>query len=321
MQTSGMTRKREQKYLDSIRAVVAAYKADVGTGEIAKQYQVNRATIVCWLKRSGDYKQHKTRYTPEEKSGIVSMYLSGSAIKTIASNFGIGVGSVTQVVHGLGHLRTQSQSQAVRAARDCVGFERFGKKGAVQSTKSGKWFACDSAYEFARMLQLDKDDDVIEWSRCTDRIPYLFGGIEFTYAPDLTVIRASVGVVVEEIKPNKFLRIGRNSVKFDAAIRFYKGLGITFSVVTEDVIGIKNIRILDGAPLSYTPDEARKEKRRKAALDHLRRMTPEERAIYNQKAKLRESNKRARDRDGYNRTVRMRRASTVVGTTVPLPLI
>lgn len=320
MRTLIMIRKREQKYIDSIDAVVAAYKADIGSGEIAKRHNVSRETIVSWLKRSGDYLKNKTRFTPEEKSGILSMYLSGDAIKTIASVFGIGVSSVTQVVHGAGHLRTKSQSQAVRASRECVGFERFGKKGAIQSTKSGKWFACDSAYEFVRMTQLDDDDDVIEWSRCTDRIPYIVDGVEFTYNPDLTVVRASSGVVVEEIKPNKLLSSGRNSIKFDAAINFYANSGITFSVVTEDVIGYKNIRMLDGIPLSHIPDDTQKEKRRKAALDHLHRMTPEKRAIYNQEAKLREAIKRAKDRDGYNKNAREKRAAKARILTESMPL-
>lgn len=248
---------------------------------------------------------------PEIEAGVKSMYLAGESNSRIASVHGIHVTTVSRIAERFGILRTQSEGQAIRSAREATGWDRIGKKGAVQSVKTGKWYPCDSAYEYARMIQLDEDDSVSEWARCGVRIPYSVNGVLLLYVPDIEIKMADGSVRVEEVKPKKYISRGKNPAKFDAARKYFSPLGVQFTVVTEDEIGWKRIRQLDGMPLNGVPDEERAQRRRDAALRHLHSMTPDERAIYNEKARLREAAKRSANRDEYNRRAREYRAARV----------
>lgn len=248
------------------------------------------------------------RSRPEIEAGIAAMYLAGEPVSLIASQIGVHPTTVSRVAKRIGVIRTRSEGQAVRAAREAVGWGRIGKKGAVQSTKTGVWHPCDSAYEYARMHQLDGDPMVSHWKRCDRRIPYEHDGLSLLYVPDLEVTMADGSVRVEEIKPAKFLGRGKNPAKFNAAAQFLSKIGVSFLVVTEETIGWKTIRSLDGLGLNGVPDEERAQRRRDAALKHLHAMSPEKRAAYNEAARVREAAKRAANRDEYNRKAREYRA-------------
>lgn len=235
---------------------------------------------------------------------VVNLYLAGEKLALIAVKHGINPTTVSRIAVAAGVGRTKSESQAVRATREAVGFERFGKKGAVQSKKNGKWFAADSSYEFVRMHQHDDDVEVIDWGRCEDRIQHRFGGACLFYVPDLRVVRSDGRIIIEEIKPSKMVLQAKNVAKFAAAIAFYGPIGIQFKVVTENEIGWSNIRSFDGVALYGVPDEERAAKRRAASLKVLHAMSPEKRAAYNLAAKERESKKRAQNRDAYNAQAR-----------------
>jgi len=237
------------------------------------------------------------------------MYLAGEPNSKIATATGIHVTTVSRVAKRLGIIRTKSEGQAVRAARDATGWDRIGKKGAVQSEKTGVWHPCDSAYEYARMIQLDADPSVREWRRCDRRIAYVFNGVSSLYVPDIEVITVGGLVRVEEVKPGKMVGKTKNVAKFAAARAALGPLGIEFFVVTEDVIGWKEIRKYDGMGLNGVPDEERAQRRRDAALRHLHKMTPGERVEYNRKARIREATKRASNRTAYNAKAREYRAA------------
>lgn len=235
---------------------------------------------------------------------VIYLYLSGEKIASIAKKHGINPTTVSRIAASAGVLRTKSEAQAMRASREAVGFDRFGKKGAVQSKKSGEWFAADSAYEFVRMHQHDENPNVAVWARCEDRIPYEFEGNRLFYVPDIRVVEASGRIVVEEIKPIKMLQVAKNVAKFAAAKAFYTPIGIAFEIITENEIGWSNLRKFDGVALHGVPDEERAEKRRKASLKVLHSMSPEKRAAYNLAAKEREAKKREANRDAYNEKAR-----------------
>lgn len=300
---------RKAVFYEKYDEIVSMYKADKDMKEIAASVGVTPITLVSWLKYAGVFDPGRRRLDSVRTNEIVRLYseeLQSSG--QIAASFGISASTVARILRARGITRSNSESQAIRVARETVGFSRFGKKGAFHSKKSGSWMPCDSAYEYARMLQLEHDDGVSSWRRCDDRILYVDAGIKRIYVPDLVVELAGGAVRVEEIKPMKLLSIGSNHLKFDAARDFYCKRGISFSVVTEADIGWDAIRRLDGVPLGEVPDAVRKEKRRQAALKHLRSMTPEQKAEYNRKAREREAAKRASDRDAYNRKARERRA-------------
>jgi len=246
---------------------------------------------------------------PEVEAGIVAMYVAGDSVKLIAQRYAVDVTTVSRLAKRFGVIRSKSEAQAVRAARDACGWDRVGKKGAFQSEKTGRWVPCDSAYEFARMAQLESNPDVVSWWRCSRRIDYKLGEASLVYVPDIEVFMVDGSVIVEEVKPAKMLRLPKNVAKFAAARIHFARLGILFDVVTEDQIGWKAIRHLDGMPLNGVPDEDRKQRRRDSALKHLHAMTPERRAAYNEQARIRESAKRAADREAYNRRMREYRAS------------
>jgi hypothetical protein len=249
-----------------------------------------------------------TKIDKEVKEIALRMYLNGESNLTIASKCGIHLTTVSNIARAAGVIRSKAEGQAVRSAREAVGFDRFGKKGAVQSVKSGKWYASDSAYEFVRMHQLDSDSTVREWSRCQDRIPYQFGDKTRFYVPDLRVVAADGAITIEEIKPNKLVATEKNIAKFAAAKAHYASLGVAFQVVTEDQIGWFEIRRYDGVALHGVPDEERMQKRRDASMKVLNNMSHEKRAAYNLAAKIREAAKRSIDRDAYNAKAREYRA-------------
>ncbi len=248
--------------------------------------------------------------TPAEVArGIVAEYVAGgSTNQQIADRFGVHVTTVSRLAKAFGVLRSKSEAQAVRASRDSVGWDRFGKKGAVQSVKTGEWHPCDSAYEYARMLQLDADPEVRAWFRSQHRVPYEFMGSRLLYVPDIDVEMVGGERFVEEVKPAKYLGQARNVAKFQAAKDYFSRVGISFRIITEAEIGWQAIRNLDGMPLNGVPEEERKQRRRDAALKHLRSLSPERRADYNLKAKIREAAKRAANREEYNRKAREYRA-------------
>lgn len=237
------------------------------------------------------------------------MYLAGKAASEIARVHGVHATTVSRIAEAGGVLRSKSEGQAVRSAREGTGWDRIGKKGAVQSEKTGKWHPCDSAYEYARMIQLDADVGVLEWRRCERRIAYEFRGTNALYVPDIEVVLIGGQVRVEEVKPGKMVGTPKNMAKFAAAVNALALDGIQFQVITEQEIGWKEIRKYDGMGLNGVPDEDRAQRRRESALRHLHKMTPSQRAEYNRKAQIREAAKRAANRTDYNRKIREYRAA------------
>jgi hypothetical protein len=75
-----------------------------------------------------------------------------------------------------------------------------GRKAFYVSTKSGIQFYADSILELARMIELDNDTSVIEWTKHHGiRIPYVFNGIDYNYVPDF-LIKNEKGSIIEEVK-------------------------------------------------------------------------------------------------------------------------
>ena len=263
--------------------------------------------------------------TPEQKSTALKLYKDGRGIKEIANTTGMHVATVTRIAKKAGIVRTVSEAQAVRAAREPIGRSDIGKKGAFHSEKNGTWFATDSHYEYARMNQLENDNDVISWRRCSDRIPYQYSGKSALYVPDIEVIRRDGSVSVEEIKPIKFVKDQKNQAKFEAAREFY-GNAKQFYVVTETEIGRKNIDCLADVGHSEIPLDERKRKRIESVNRYVAKKSPEERAAMNEAARLRELAKRRamneEEREAYNKAARDRRAAKKAQKlTKSLPLI
>ncbi len=82
------------------------------------------------------------------------------------------------------------------------GWKHF-KGGWLKTKKAGEVF-CSSSWETKRCKVLDKDADVISFTKNEARVPYEFEGRMHTYIPDFIVKRASGKVFVEEVKGRIF---------------------------------------------------------------------------------------------------------------------
>lgn len=300
-----MTRSR---YEECISDVERMYRDGWLIKQIAAAVGVTVETINSWIRKSGVYRPYRRTLSPEQRSYLLELYAEGCAIKEISARVGVNVVTVARVAKEAGIVRSRSEAQAVRAQREgAVGASSRGKKAAFQSVKAGGWVAADSAYEYARMIQLEEDPDVAAWCRCADKIPYTYGGVERLYVPDFCVVRSD-GAFIEEVKPLKFVGSAVNLAKFSAAEAHYSKVGVAFKVVTEKDIGRSNIERYDGVPISLTPDAERNRKRVEATQRCYAKKTPEQKAEILRRAKEREAAKRAANREEYNRYARERRA-------------
>ena len=76
-----------------------------------------------------------------------------------------------------------------------------GHRSWYYSTKNNETFYADSYLELLRMIQLDKDDDVISWTkRHGISIPYEYNDIMHNYIPDFLIEYKNGKTVIEELK-------------------------------------------------------------------------------------------------------------------------
>lgn len=172
--------------------------------------------------------------TEQERADAVALYESGVFITEIAAKFGRGTTTIFRWVEEAGSKRPFSERVA---GRDSQSRECIGKKSAFQSIKCGTWIHADSTYEFARLWQHEEDRDVASFSRCDDRISYEFGGSIRTYRPDFRVLMADGRVVIEEVKPQRYLSDQKVMAKAQAATQYYSERGTEYRLVTEVQIG------------------------------------------------------------------------------------
>lgn len=112
-----------------------------------------------------------------------------------------------------------------------------GKHGVFHSQKSKRWISVDSSYEYLRCAQLEEDDSVSSFNRCTDQIPYEHNGVIRRYNPDFEVTLKSGKIRIEEVKPKTFIGNEIVQAKAKAAHQRYSVMGIEYQVITEDVLG------------------------------------------------------------------------------------
>ena len=113
------------------------------------------------------------------------------------------------------------------------------------------------------MNQLENDNDVVFWEKSKDRIFYKDNDDKsHYYIPDLKIIKKDGTIIVEEIKPKSQLNLSINQIKFKAADFYYKNMNIIYKIITEDEIGIENIKNFNYDGLIKITKEIR-ERRRK----------------------------------------------------------
>lgn len=239
------------------------------------------------------------RYPSGLRDAAIRLYLEEEiSAADVARRLGLGRHTVKDWLRARGLARSMSEAAALSVRRKPRGVR--GTRIEWRSTKTGRIEIADSTYEAARMDQLDDDNEVLDWWRCHDRIPYTTSGNKTRfYVPDLSILLRSGQRVVEEVKPARFVKRGSNPAKFAAAQRHYERQGINYRIVTEAEIGSTDRQIYE----RYRPDAEQAAKRhaekvrasrarreasetpeqRRARLDHLaakrRRLNAARRAV------------------------------------------
>lgn len=163
-------------------------------------------------------------------------------ITEIAKRTGFGTTTIFRWATEAGAVVPFSERLAAGSTNRQFGRECIGKKGVFHTAKGGVWIPTDSTYEFARLEQLEALASVSKLGRCRDRIPYFFGGRDRSYIPDFKIEFEDGTVVVEEVKPTRWAVDPKVRAKVAAAQDFYSAKGVIFRVITEEDIGLANIK-------------------------------------------------------------------------------
>lgn len=209
------------------------------------------------------------------------MYREGVFITEIAQRTGFGTTTIFRWASAAGIVKPFSQRLAEGSQTRQFGREVIGKKGAFHTVKGGAWIHTDSTYEYARLSQLEELPGVTRLDRCRDRIRYAFGGKQKTYIPDFRIELADGAVIIEEVKPARWVADAKVRAKVDAALAFYADTGCIFRVITEHDIGQAMISAASDSLVSrQSPDhvEAVKERRRLQRAANQRAYTARKRA-------------------------------------------
>lgn len=105
--------------------------------------------------------------------------------------------------------------------------KRWASGKRIQSKKGGTIF-CHSSWEEKLAKRLDDDDEILTFKKEPFPIPYFFDGKNRNYYPDFFVLRSDGVQLVVEIKPQAFLKIPMNMVKFEAAKKFCEDRNMKF---------------------------------------------------------------------------------------------
>jgi hypothetical protein len=225
--------------------------------EVGRRLGTCAATVIRISKAAGY--QHPSKYMSEhDKQEIVRLYvgeqLSGPEV---ARKIGVYASSVLRYLTKIGKNRDTSIAHAL-SARNKSG--RRGKAAWWQSEKTGQWESADSRFEIVRMYQLDKDENVVMWTRQTPIIQYAGNK---RYVPDFLITLKDGTQILEEVKPhnhvNKELVL---SGKMEAAQKYCCKNGMKFRVVTEKEIGVSTIRTFKYEGLQAITEVERLEKRK-----------------------------------------------------------
>lgn len=106
------------------------------------------------------------------------------------------------------------------------------RSGSVFSHKNNKELYYQSSWELARIETLEKDKNVLRYSRTPVRLNYKLKGISHFYFPDFMVVHLDGSIAIEEIKPKNLLSHKTNRLKVALLQRFCKKAGYVCRVLT-----------------------------------------------------------------------------------------
>jgi len=118
-----------------------------------------------------------------------------------------------------------------------------GRKSYYVSSKSNIQFHADSILELARMIELDKNNDIRSWTKYHQiRIPYIFENISYNYVPDFFIIDKDGNKIIEEVKG----RIVPRDIEKQSACKDYcNNNGYQYRMITgKDIDDLSNYKKL-----------------------------------------------------------------------------
>ena len=243
--------------------------------QLCEEYGLWPGTISKILDKNGIKRKRiaHNKIDNKIKQNVVNEYVNGLNICELSEKYGFATTTIARWVKNENKTRTFSEAFTLSAQKGRKFFK--GTDLPYFSTKSNKWFFADSLWEGVRMEQLDNDKNVIYWEKCSDRIPYIdHNGISHYYIPDIKIFTKNK-IIVEEIKPKILVDKELNKIKFEYAEKYYNNINIEFIVVTEDKIGIDNIKSFNPDGLMKLTKEMRDKQRKDRRNEQLRKKRKE----------------------------------------------
>jgi len=209
---------------------IELYKGGMSLKSVGKQLGVSPNSVLNWLSAAGV----KTRNTADLnttnkdiKNKAISLYQEGMSTIETGKKIGVAGTSVTRWIKEAG-LVPRGHSEAASLLYDSGKTKTGGVRSIVKTIKFGD-IRADSTYEAARIIQLDKNPDVIYISRYKGSIVY---GNGKRYHPDLYVKYADGTRVVEEIKP-VFRENDNDVIEKANAARELLGDDVSYKIITQ----------------------------------------------------------------------------------------
>lgn len=249
---------------------VRLYRSGLTQDQTARRLGIGSSTVCKILRRNGAQARKAicSHAMPEEvRLSAVSLYRDHEhTIPEVASILGVGTTTIARWLATAGVGRSMSEAFAIATQK---GRKQWGRSPSIpwQSSKTGVWEFADSRWEVVRMRQLDDDTSVTYWTKRTPRVPYVTSsGRHRTYAPDFWIAMCDGSLVVEEIKPERFVNDPSVKEKTKAARAYFLDNGIGFKVLTEFDVGVDEIKGLRISGLASAPEnEARRLKNARTA--------------------------------------------------------
>ena len=264
LNTHGIVRHFNKKITESAKINICKDFLDGKTFEdIALEYNIkSTGTISKILKENNIIVQKKIHNKIDEKivNKVVNEYKNGLSICELRDIYGYGTSTIARWIRKAGVTRNLSDAFSLSSIKGRKHFR--GTNLPWFSIKNNKWFVADSLWEAVRMEQLDNDVKVLSWEKGVDRIEYFdMYGKKHYYIPDFKIFYIN-NIIVEEVKPYNQIQLPINIIKFDAAKKYYENLGIKYKIVTENEIGVDNIKNFSPNNFITYTQEMRKEKKR-----------------------------------------------------------
>lgn len=244
--------------------------------QLCEEYGIWPGTISKILDKNGIKRKRMAYNKIDEKTRkkVINEYVNGLNICEISEKYGFGTTTIARWIKNENKTRSFSDAFTLSAQKGRKFFK--GTDLPYFSTKSNKWFFADSLWEGVRMSQLDNDENVLYWEKCTDRIPYFDdNGKQHYYIPDIKIYTKYGETIVEEIKPKDLTNNTINTIKFNYAKKFYDAINIKFLIVTENEIGINNIKSFNPDGLMKLTKEKRERLKKDKRNEHLRKQRAE----------------------------------------------